>query len=175
MLRKDKKNKNDHPSAPGKFHELKNFSKDLSQKKSNEKTIIGENITIEGDIRGQEHLVIEGSVKGNVELEEHNFALGSKGRVEGKIHAQNISISGQMIGNIKTQGKVEITEDADFLGEIHARSISVQNGAYFSGSVKLNREPDRKTSLTKTSTRMSYPQPSEENDLPPVKEASKKN
>ncbi|MBW2584982.1 MAG: hypothetical protein JRE36_15800, partial [Deltaproteobacteria bacterium] len=41
-----------------------------------EKTIIGEHISIEGSIRGEENLEIEGSMKGNIELEKHNFRIG---------------------------------------------------------------------------------------------------
>ena len=112
------------------------------------KTIIGKDITIEGDIRGNEHLVIDGSVKGNIEMAAHNFALGPDGRVEGEIHARNITISGRMKGNIKTPGKIEITKEADFRGDICAKSIAVENGAFFKGSVELINEPPQKAFST---------------------------
>jgi cytoskeletal protein CcmA (bactofilin family) len=97
-------------------------------------------------------MVIEGSVKGNIEMETHNFTLGPDGRVEGEIHARNISISGQMKGNIKTPGKIEITEKADFQGDILAKSIAVENGAFFKGSVELITEPPEKTFSTEKPT-----------------------
>ncbi len=111
-------------------------------------TTIGKNISIEGSIRGNEHLVIDGSMKGNIEMAKHNFTMGPNGRVEGEVNAQNVKISGQMIGNIKTQGKVEITKEADFMGDIRAKGISVEDGAYFKGSIELAQEPHRKTTLT---------------------------
>ncbi|MDX1708226.1 MAG: polymer-forming cytoskeletal protein [Desulfobacterales bacterium] len=125
---------------------------------SSENTIIGKNITIEGHIRGDEHLVIEGSMKGNIEMARHDFSVGSNGRVEGEINAQNVRISGQMIGNIKTQGKVEITKEADFMGDIRAKGISIEDGAYFKGSIELAQEPHRKTMLTGKTTPASAPQ-----------------
>jgi cytoskeletal protein CcmA (bactofilin family) len=109
----------------------------------NEKTVIGENIFIEGSIRGEEHLLMEGSMKGSIAMPQHNFSMGTKGRFEGDILAQNVSISGQMAGMIRSQGKVEITKDADFLGEIKAKSISLEDGAYFKGTIELDREPHR--------------------------------
>jgi cytoskeletal protein CcmA (bactofilin family) len=112
---------------------------------SGQKTTIGEHISIEGQIKGEEHLVIEGALNGNVELEKHNFTVGLKGRVDGEIRAQNVSISGQLMGTINALGKVEVTKDADFLGEIKAKSISVEDGAYFKGSIELDREPHRKS------------------------------
>ena len=85
-------------------------------------------------------------------MDAHNFALGPNGRVEGEIHARNICISGQMIGNIKTPGKIEITKEADFQGDIQAKTISVENGAFFKGSVELIREPPQKTFSAEKST-----------------------
>ena len=152
MLKTAKNFTSGKKSGSEKFLELKTYSRDSNQEVSNEKTIIGKDISIEGDICGREHLVIDGSVKGNIEMEAHNFALGPNGRVEGEIHARNICISGQMIGNIKTPGKIEITKEADFRGDIRAKTISVENGAFFKGSVELIREPPQKTFSTEKST-----------------------
>ena len=127
-----------------------------------ENTVIGENISIEGHIRGNEHLIIEGSMKGNVQMEGHDFRVGSKGRVEGEIKAQNVKISGQMIGNIMTKGKVEITKEADFMGDIRAKGISIEDGAYFKGSIELAQEPHRKTSLSAKSANPATPSPANE-------------
>jgi cytoskeletal protein CcmA (bactofilin family) len=175
MLKKGKKPGDGKEFAPDKITEQKGFTPAASLDSSEEKTVIGENISIEGNIRGDEHLVIEGSMKGNVEMEKHNFAVGSKGRVEGEIHAQSVSVSGQMIGNINTQGRVEITKEADFMGDIRAKSISVEDGAYFKGSIELIREPHRKTTLTGKSTTVVTPKPVNESKAPTGKEANKEN
>jgi cytoskeletal protein CcmA (bactofilin family) len=150
MLKKGKKPEEDRGFAFDKNAEQKPLRPVPGPGASSEKTVIGEKIAIEGNIHGEEHLMIEGSMKGNVEMEKHNFAVGSKGRVEGEIKAQSVRISGQMIGNVKTKGKVEITKEADFMGDIKAKSISVEDGAYFKGSIELEREPHRKTAATET-------------------------
>ena len=152
MLKTNKNFTNGKKSDSVKFLELPIYSKDSSQKLSKEKTVIGKDIIIEGNIRGREHMVVEGSVKGNIEMETHNFALGPAGKVEGEIHARNISISGQMKGNIKTPGKIEITREADFQGDILAKSIAVENGAFFKGSVELITEEPPKTFSAEEST-----------------------
>jgi cytoskeletal protein CcmA (bactofilin family) len=110
-----------------------------------EKTIIGEHISIEGSIRGEENLEVEGSMKGNIELEKHNFRVGPSGRMDGEITARNVSVSGEFKGNIKSHEKVEVTREADFYGEIKAKSISVEDGAYIKGVIELDREPNRKS------------------------------
>ncbi|MDJ0985839.1 MAG: polymer-forming cytoskeletal protein [Desulfobacterales bacterium] len=146
-----------------------------STQTSSENTTIGKNIAIEGHIRGDEHLVIDGAMKGNIEMARHNFSVGSNGRVEGEINAQNVRISGQMIGNIKTQGKVEITKEADFMGDIRAKGISIEDGAYFKGSIELAQEPHRKTTLSAKSTPSTAQQPANKSKNQTAKEVVKEN
>ena len=175
MLKRGKKTGDHNDSVYDKFTEQKTLTPVPRPETTAENTVIGENISIEGNIRGDEHLVIEGSMKGNIEMEKHNFTVGSKGRVEGEINAQSVRVSGQMIGKIKTQGKVEITKEADFMGDIKAESISVEDGAYFKGSIELDREPHRKTALTGKSTTIATFQPINEPKTPTAKEADKEN
>jgi cytoskeletal protein CcmA (bactofilin family) len=161
-------------SGSEKFLEMKTYSRASNQEVSNEKTIIGKDIFIEGDICGREHLVIDGSVKGNIEMEAHNFALGPAGRIEGEIYARNVRISGQMIGNIKTDGKIEITKEADFRGDICAKSISVENGAFFKGSVELVREPPQRTFSAEKSAAANDSLKYQDPNARPVEESAQK-
>ena len=108
------------------------------------KTIIGEQIIIDGTIRGKEDLLIEGSVKGRIEVETHHLTVGPRGQVEAEIQAANVTISGRLVGNINAAGKVKITKEADFNGEITAKSISVEDGAYLKAVIELKREPPKK-------------------------------
>ena len=105
-----------------------------------EKTVIGQHISIEGDIKGSEDLVIQGSVKGSIVLPDHHLTIGPKGQVEAEISVANVTISGTLMGNIKASGKVQITKDADFMGEIKAKRISVEDGAYLKAAIELERE-----------------------------------
>jgi cytoskeletal protein CcmA (bactofilin family) len=175
MLKKSKKPEDDKGYAEDKTKEHNTFTSISHSETRAETTIIGENISIEGNIRGAEHLVIEGSMKGNIQMEKHDFTVGSKGRIEGEINAQNVKVSGQMIGNIKTQGKVQITKEADFMGEIRAKSISVEDGAYFKGSIELDKEPHRKTALAGKSTIFATPHPINEPKTQTAKEEKKEN
>jgi cytoskeletal protein CcmA (bactofilin family) len=104
-----------------------------------EKTSISSTTSIVGDIKAEEHLIINGSVKGSVEIKNHNFFLGPKGRLQGKIHGQNVKIRGHMKGEIFAGGKVEITNEAKFSGKIESKSISVESGAFFDADVNLGK------------------------------------
>jgi len=175
MLKRGKKPEEGKGDAEDRITEKKTLFPIPHSETRAETTIIGENISIEGNIRGAEHLVIEGSMKGNIQMEKHDFTVGLKGRIEGEINAQNVKVSGQMIGNIKTQGKVEITKEADFMGEIRAKSISVEDGAYFKGSIELDKEPHRKTALAGKSTTSATTRPLNESKTHTAKEDEKEN
>ena len=175
MLKKAKKDEKDPFSASSEITEEEKSLLVSGSEARDEKTIIGEYITIEGSISGEEHLVIEGSMKGTIELKKHNFALGSKGRFEGEIQAQKVSISGEMNGSIKAQDKIRITKEADFIGEIRAKSIAVEDGAYFKGSIELEREPNRKPAKKEKATTLASPRPDKEPDSLAPKEVKQGN
>ena len=102
-----------------------------------EKTSISNSTSIVGDIKAEEHLIINGTIKGNVEITNYNFFLGPSGRIEGQVHAQNVRIRGHMKGEIQAKGKVEITKEANYSGNVTSKGISVEDGANFNASVKL--------------------------------------
>ena len=175
MLKKAKKDERDQFSASSEITEEEKSLLVSASETRDEKTIIGEYITIEGSISGEEHLVIEGSMKGTIDLKRHNFAIGSKGRFEGEIRAQKVSISGEMNGSIKAQDKIRITKEADFVGEIRAKSISVEDGAYFKGSIELEREPNRKSATKEKAPILASPRPDKEPDSLAPKETKQGN
>jgi len=108
------------------------------------KTIIGKQVAIEGGIQGSEDLVIEGTVRGSIELEKFHLTVGPKGKVEAEIRAGNVTVSGRLKGNIKALDRVDITKDADFRGEIKAKRISVEDGAYLKAVIEVERESQKK-------------------------------
>ncbi len=150
MFKKEHKLKNDQVTFSIESEEVKKSSTDTNPAAKDRNTILGQNISIEGSIRGEENIVIDGSMKGDIELEKHDFIVGSKGRFEGNIRAQNVNISGLVMGNVKTKGNVELSKEADFIGDIRAKNFLMEEGAYFKGSIELDREPNRKELLAKT-------------------------
>ncbi len=105
-----------------------------------EKTTINNSTTIDGNINAKEHLVINGTIKGNVNIEGHNLFLGPGGKIEGEVRAHDVRIRGHMKGDIVATGKVEITKEANYSGKIKSKGISVEQGAYFDAYVNLGEK-----------------------------------
>ena len=117
-----------------------------------EKTVISSSTVIIGDITAKEHLIINGTVKGDIQVKNHNLFIGPDGRLEGDVNAQNVRVRGQMRGMINASGKVEITKEANYSGKIICKNILVEEGAYFDASVKLGRGSVKSKDVQKTSS-----------------------
>lgn len=100
-------------------------------------TIIGSSIVIDGEISGDEDLVIQGTVKGKIQLKESLYVEES-GIVEADIETQNTDISGQVTGNIVASDKVELKAQCRMVGDIKAPRILIADGASFKGNVDMD-------------------------------------
>jgi cytoskeletal protein CcmA (bactofilin family) len=117
-----------------------------------ERTSISHSTAIDGNIKAEEHLVINGTVKGNIEVKNYSLFIGPGGRLEGDVLAQNVKVRGFMQGKINATGKVEITQEAHYSGEIISKGILVEKGAYFEASAKLGRGRQKTDDLQKASS-----------------------
>ncbi len=101
---------------------------------------IGQSIFIKGELTGNEDLTIEGKVVGNIELKDHNVTIGSNGRIEAEICARNITIMGEVQGNVFALEKVEIARTGRLIGNMTAPRVVIEDGARFKGSVEMESQ-----------------------------------
>lgn len=99
-------------------------------------TYIGANIVIEGTLSGSEPIVIEGTVRGIVNL-TGDLRVGTNARVEATVHARNVIIEGKLTGDVSADDRVELVATASVDGNIKAPKIVVAEGAKFRGSVDM--------------------------------------
>jgi cytoskeletal protein CcmA (bactofilin family) len=99
-------------------------------------TFFGPNVTIDGTVTGSEPLLIEGTVRGKVNL-TGDLRIGTKARIEATVHAKNVTIEGKLTGDVSADEKVELVASATVDGNIKAPKIVVAEGARFRGSVDM--------------------------------------
>ncbi len=99
-------------------------------------TVIGSSIVIDGEISGDEDLVIQGTVKGKIGLKESLY-VEKTGVIEADIDTANVEVSGQVTGNIVASDKVELKTDCKVVGDIRAPRILIADGAMFKGNVDM--------------------------------------
>ena len=107
--------------------------------------VIGASMEIKGEIRSREELMVEGDVEGIVESHS-TVTVGPNGKVKANIKAREVAIFGSVRGNIEVAEKIAIREKGSLIGDIKTAGISIDDGAYFKGSIDIVRpEPKAKT------------------------------
>jgi cytoskeletal protein CcmA (bactofilin family) len=96
---------------------------------------IGGSILVKGDVVSTEDLVIDGQVQGTIELGDHSLTIGSGASVVADLVAKNITISGQVKGDLVGSGRVELKSSAKVEGDINAPKFVMEEGATLSGKV----------------------------------------
>ena len=103
-------------------------------------SFIGPNIVVDGTLTGNENVVIEGAVRGKINLQS-DLRIGSSARVEATVHAKNVVVEGTLVGDLSADSRVELIASAKVDGNIKAPRIVVAEGAHFKGSVDMGSEP----------------------------------
>ncbi|HEX9877948.1 MAG TPA: polymer-forming cytoskeletal protein [Gammaproteobacteria bacterium] len=100
--------------------------------------VIGRSITIEGDVRGEEDLRIEGDIKGNIFLPNHSLTIGTEGRINADVYAKSVTIDGEINGDVYGSECVSVRASARLIGNIIAARVSLEEGARFKGSIDMD-------------------------------------
>lgn len=101
---------------------------------------IGKSVVIKGELSGSEDLYLDGEVEGTIELQRNALTLGPNGRIRAHINAKEVIIHGKVDGNIRGSDRVELKRTAVLVGDIQTQRITIEDGAYFKGSIDIQRE-----------------------------------
>lgn len=104
--------------------------------------LIGASIHIDGTLRGEEDLLIEGKVKGTVELKKNSVTIGAKGEVNADVYAHTIVVEGRMEGQLIAAERVVIRKSAQIRGSVAAPRVSLEDGARFNGTIDMDPESE---------------------------------
>ena len=100
-------------------------------------TVIGSTIVIDGEITGDEDLVILGTVKGRISLRE-NIQVERDGVVEASVETATITVNGAVTGDVHATERAELKADCRVVGDIRAPRILIADGASFKGNVDMD-------------------------------------
>jgi len=100
--------------------------------------MIGEGISIVGEVNASSDLRIEGCIEGRSVESTENVEIGESGKVTASIVAKVVKIAGEVTGNIRGGEKVTITRTGRVQGNIDAPRVQLEDGALFRGSIEMN-------------------------------------
>ncbi|MBT8093091.1 MAG: polymer-forming cytoskeletal protein [Gammaproteobacteria bacterium] len=100
--------------------------------------VIGRSIQINGDLRGDEDLRIEGDVSGTVELKNNALTIGKEGKVKADVYARSIAVDGETKGDLYATERITVHVNARVQGNIISPKVSIEEGAHFKGSIEMD-------------------------------------
>ena len=101
--------------------------------------IIGNGTDINGNIKSNGDLRIDGFIKGTIQA-TGKVVVGSTGRVEGEINCQNADISGDVKAHIKVTELLSLKANAVVSGDILTNKLAIEPGAVFTGACKMGNQ-----------------------------------
>ncbi len=102
-------------------------------------TIMGAGCTIEGALRSDSNIRLDGDFTGTLEI-TGNVLVGETANINADINARNISIAGTVRGNV-TGKKVQLLRTARVWGDIAATALATEEGAFIDGKISMSTEP----------------------------------
>jgi cytoskeletal protein CcmA (bactofilin family) len=108
--------------------------------------VIGASMRIKGEIHSHEELFIDGEVDGSLEL-RHALTIGPHGKVQANIKAREVTIFGSVRGNVEVTERIAIRDHGSLIGDIKTAGISIDDGAYFKGSIDIIRPEPRREAV----------------------------
>lgn len=113
-------------------------------------SVISPDVVIRGEIEGACDMRFDGKLKGDIRI-DGLLLIGKGAEIEGNLVADSISIAGRVKGNAYATGKVEINPTGTLTGDIKSKSLVIEEGGIYKGTVedgtllKKEEEPSDKS------------------------------
>lgn len=101
-------------------------------------TVLGMGSLIEGKVSSKGNVRLDGEFKGTLDI-SGNILVGETANIHADIDARNISIAGAVHGNV-TGHKVQLLRTGRIWGDIHAATLTIEEGAFIEGRIAMKTE-----------------------------------
>ncbi len=99
-------------------------------------TVIGEGLTIEGEVTSDEEVVVHGTLRGTLKCGDV-VSVGSGAVIEADVDASSLSVAGHVTGNVNAAERVDLQAGGRLVGDVKAARLTIADGASFKGNVDM--------------------------------------
>ncbi len=99
---------------------------------------LSSDLLITGNLKTSGDINVEGQVDGDIRA--HLLTVGEGATVKGEVVADDVVINGRIVGRVRGL-KVRLTSTARVEGDIIHKTIAIESGAHFEGSVQRQDDP----------------------------------
>lgn len=96
------------------------------------RNILSTDVEIKGTVRFTNDLVVDGKIEGEINS-EGNLTVGENARLKAEIKTATVVVYGKVHGNITATERVELKASGEVVGDIKAKTLSIEAGAIFVG------------------------------------------
>jgi len=107
--------------------------KEVNNSKHN--LMIGEGVTINGNIKSDNEVIIQGSVEGDIQC--NSITIDNSGNLKGKIKAENMTVKGKVEGEININNLLEIKSKGNASGKIFYGGIQIDEEGKLAGEINF--------------------------------------
>ncbi len=104
-----------------------------------EMNLVGSGTVIEGKIRSQGSVRIDGKLIGEVTASE-SLAVGITGEIEGNVTAKNVTVGGKVRGSINASEKIVFEGKSVIRGDVRATRLVIDEGSIFDGKISMTEK-----------------------------------
>ena len=101
-------------------------------------SVLSSDLTVVGNVHTQGDITVQGKVEGDIRAQL--LTIGEGAVVSGEIMADDVVVNGRVIGKVRGL-KVRLTSTARVEGDIIHKTIAIEAGAHFEGSVQRHDNP----------------------------------
>ncbi|MDO5620170.1 MAG: polymer-forming cytoskeletal protein [Paracoccus sp. (in: a-proteobacteria)] len=101
-------------------------------------SVLSADLTVTGDIKTEGDIQVEGQVDGDIRA--HTLTVGDSATIRGEIMGEDVIVNGRVIGRVRGI-KVRLSSTARVEGDIVHKTIAIESGAHFEGSVQRQEDP----------------------------------
>ncbi|OWU83897.1 hypothetical protein ATO6_15890 [Oceanicola sp. 22II-s10i] len=101
-------------------------------------SVLSSDLHITGNVKTTGDIQIEGTIEGDIRA--HLLTIGEGATVKGEVTADDVVINGRIVGRVRGL-KVRLTSTARVEGDIIHKTIAIESGAHFEGSVQRQDDP----------------------------------
>jgi cytoskeletal protein CcmA (bactofilin family) len=101
-------------------------------------SVLSPDLVINGNVKTTGDIQIEGTVEGDIRA--HLLTVGESATIKGEIIADDVVVHGRVVGRVRGL-KVRLTSTARVEGDIIHKTIAIESGAHFEGSVQRQDDP----------------------------------
>jgi cytoskeletal protein CcmA (bactofilin family) len=125
------------------------------------RNVLSSDVEIKGTVKFQHDLIVDGKIEGDIQS-AGNLTVGENARIKAEIKTGSIVIYGKVHGNMTAVDRIELKSSAEVIGDIKAKTLSIEAGAIFVGKSTVGTPSQQSSAGSDTKPGQSTPSDSQQ-------------